>query len=860
MKNVTRISGVLFLAVNYSAHAEYRFNPAFLASDPSAIADLGHLQSGGDVAPGKYKVDVYVNGSFVSSMPITFVSLKNKSTDQEEIKPVFSVAQLALLGIRTNTIEAFKQKESSDIVSVEEGIPSSKVTFDLRSLRVDLSIPQIVMRNDARGYIPPEQWDQGINALLLNYNLTGNKDWYDSGAAQSNFLSLQSGLNLGAWRLRDSTTWNRNEYTSGESQSKWEHISTYVERDIESLKGELTAGDTSTRGDIFDSYPLRGVKVESDENMLPDSLRGFAPTIKGIARGNAKVTIRQNNYLVYQTYVPGGAFEINDLFPTSSSGDLQVTVTESDGSTHTFTVPYSSVPGLQREGHITYSVSAGKYHSGNDTQDDPDVAQATFMWGLGLGYTFYGGTQMSDNYQSVAVGVGKNLGVLGALSADLTSANSTLSDGSKHSGQSVRFLYAKSLNELGTTFNITGYRYSTEGFYTLADTTYKDMSGYNSSDDDSLDDTGDKNDEPDYANYYDLWYTKKGKLQMSINQSIGGWGSFYISGTEQTYWHTDNKDTYFQAGYSSSFNDVTYSINYNYNKYMSQPVADQIVSMNVSVPIGKWLMHGDNSGSHVNNAYLTSNTSTDHDGRTTQSTGISGTLLDEGNLNYNVQQGYTNQGEGLNGNANLSYNGAYNNMTVGYSYDHDSHQVNYGLAGGVILHRNGITFGQPLGDTNILVAAPGAVGVGLENNRGVKTDWRGYAIVPYASTYRLNRVALNTQSLDTHTDIESSVVNVVPTPGAVVRARFTAHTGERVLMTLLHGNRPVPFGAMVTGGGRKEAAIVGDDGQVYLPGLVDSGSLLAQWGSSKDDQCVITYEIPEAKVEEPIVRMNGQCQ
>lgn len=859
-KTIIRVGGALFFCINYAAYAEYHFNPAFLALDPSTVADLNHFQSGTDMAPGKYKVDVYVNGSFSATRPVVFLSKKNES--EEELKPIFTIEQLFSLGVRTDTLPALKGKKTSDTVSLEDNIPDAKATADLSNLRLDLSIPQIAMRNDARGYIPPEQWDQGINALLLNYNLTGNKDWYNTGSAKSNFLSLQSGLNLGPWRLRDNSSWSRNEYTSGRSQSEWQHISTYVERNIETLKGELTAGDTSTRGDVFDSYPLRGVKVESDENMLPDSQRGFAPTIRGIARGNAKVTVRQNNYVLYQTYVSAGAFEINDLFPTSSSGDLQVTITESDGSTRTFTVPYSSVPGLQREGHVTYALSAGKYHSGSDTQDDPEVAQGTFFWGLGSGYTLFSGVQASDNYKSLAVGMGKNLGTLGAISVDLTSADSTLTDGSSHSGQSVRFLYAKSLNEMGTTFNLTGYRYSTQGYYTLSDTTYKMMSGYNSPDDDSLNDRNDDDDEPDYANYYNLWYTKKGKLQLSINQSLGQWGSFYLSGSEQSYWHTDKTDRYYQAGFSSSVGDVSYSVNYSYNRYMSQPDTDQVVSLNFSLPIGKWLSNssGDINRNNSNNAYLTYNNSMGHDGRTTQTAGISGTMLDDGNLDYSVQQGYVNQGEGASGSASLGYRGTYNNLNLGYNYSADSHQVNYGIAGGVVVHRNGITLSQPLGDTNILVAAPGAAGVALENNTGVKTDWRGYAVIPYASTYRMNRVALNTRTLNKHTDLESSVVNVVPTPGAMVRAEFMPHSGERVLMTLLRAGKPVPFGAMVSGGGNDEAAIVGDDGLVYLPGLGHSGKLLAQWGGAKDQQCTVDFHIPEQKEEESVVRMGGQCK
>lgn len=109
--------------------------------------------------------------------------------------------------------------------------------------------------------------------------------------------------------------------------------------------------------------------------MLPDSLKGFAPTVRGIAKSNARVTIKQNGYVIYQTYVSPGAFAINDLYPTSSSGDLQVTVKESDGSENTFTVPYSAVPLLQREGRLKYALTAGKYRSTNDDQDEVNFAR-----------------------------------------------------------------------------------------------------------------------------------------------------------------------------------------------------------------------------------------------------------------------------------------------------------------------------------------------------------------------------------------------------------------------------------------------------------------------------------------------------
>lgn len=37
-------------------------------------------------------------------------------------------------------------------------------------------------------------------------------------------------------------------------------------------------------GDIFDGVNFRGIQLASDDNMVPDSQRGYAPTIHGISR------------------------------------------------------------------------------------------------------------------------------------------------------------------------------------------------------------------------------------------------------------------------------------------------------------------------------------------------------------------------------------------------------------------------------------------------------------------------------------------------------------------------------------------------------------------------------------------------
>jgi outer membrane usher protein len=197
---------------------------------------------------------------------------------------------------------------------------------------------------------------------------------------------------------------------------------------------------------------------------------------------------------------------------------------------------------------------------------------------------------------------------------------------------------------------------------------------------------------------------------------------------------------------------------------------------------------------------------------------------------------------------------------VGYNTERDRRDLNWQLAGGVVGHEDGITLSQPLGDTNVLIKAPGASGVSIENQTGVKTDWRGYAVMPYATVYRYNRVALNTNSMGNSIDIENNVSSVVPTRGALVRASFDTRIGVRALITVTRAARPVPFGAVVRETQSGATSMVGDDGQIYLSGLPLAGELMIQWGNDAQSQCRAHYNLPDDSQEKNITLAEARCE
>lgn len=402
-----------------------------------------------------------------------------------------------------------------------------------------------------------------------------------------------------------------------------------------------------------------------------------------------------------------------------------------------------------------------------------------------------------------------------------------------------------------------GYRYSTSGFYTLSDTMYKHMDGYEFND-------GDDEDTPMWSRYYNLFYTKRGKLQVNISQQLGEYGSFYLSGSQQTYWHTDQQDRLLQFGYNTQIKDLSLGGSWNYSKSRGQPDADQVFALNFSLPLNLLLPRSNDSYTRKKNyAWMTSNTSIDNEGHITQNLGLTETLLDDGNLSYSVQQEYNSEGKTANGSASMDYKGAFADARVGYNYSDNGsqQQLNYALSGSLVAHSQGITLGQSLGETNVLIAAPGAENTRVANSTGLKTDWRGYTVVPYATSYRENRIALDAASLKRNVDLENAVVNVVPTKGALVLAEFNAHAGARVLMKTSKQGIPLRFGAIATlDGVQANSGIIDDDGSLYMAGLPAKGTISVRWGEAPDQICHINYELTEQQINSAITRMDAICR
>ncbi|MGC1003406.1 fimbrial biogenesis outer membrane usher protein [Pantoea agglomerans] len=833
---------VAFHAMRYTAAAEsdLHFNPAFLNGESASVADLSWVNTGSALPPGEYNINVYINKNYAFTGNVIFAV--DKSSGQEVTAACLTASQLDALGVDMTQAEGVSLPLAKQCYFLNTLFPGSSTDYEPQTLTLNITVPQSRMRNLPRGYVSPENWERGIHAGWLNYVINGSNNTYkgeNKTRDQQLFASLNSGINIGAWRLRDYTTWTKDT-------NELNHVQTWLQRDVPALGAQLYAGETYTSSQVFDSVGVRGLALKTDDNMLPASLSGYAPEVRGIARSNAIVTVRQNGNVIYQTSVSPGPFVLSDLYPTSSGGDLSVTIRESDGYETQFNVPFASVPNLVRSGQVKYALSAGKFQPVNN-QDAPTFAQGELFYGWRYGLTFYGGAQLSERYRGVAAGIGQNLGRLGAYSLDVTHAQSQLADDKRYTGDSVRLRYSKLLNDIGTRVNFYSLRYSTQGFYNLSDTAYKRMSGGRPEQVVEADGTVTTR----YENLYDLRMSRKARNQLQLSQPMDEYGSLSLSWDQQTYWHTSKTTQGIQFAWNTTFRTASLGVSFQRSTSLYDDSKDNILALSLSIPFGD----------PKNSTRARFSTTQGKSAGTTYSGGVSGYVPGKDELYYSVNQRYNAQKQ-YGGDAALQYKDHRGQYNLGYSYGRDARNLSYGISGGAVLHEDGLTLSQPLGNTNILIKAPGASEVTVLNHRSIKTDSRGYAVIPYATPYRVNRVGLDATTAGSDVELDNAIISKTPTDGALVRATITTQQGAKAMFVLRQNGKELPFGTVVALADSEVSSIVGDGGSIYLSGLPLKGTLNAVWGKDNAARCSVHYQLnkQDFNARTGLYSLEGACQ
>ncbi|MCL6239072.1 fimbrial biogenesis outer membrane usher protein [Acinetobacter sp. ANC 5033] len=814
---------------------EAEFDSAFLIGDAKKI-DVERFKFGNPILPGEYNLDVYVNGNWFGKHRIVFKALDNK----ENAFTCFSENSLIQYGVKPDAL-----KKTADALpnvapcqKIEQWIDDAYYEYDSSRLRIDISIPQIAMQKNAQGYVDPSVWDRGINAAFLSYNASAYKTFDRMQGRQERtnaFTSINAGANLAGWQFRHNGQWQwqdgdqSNNENPSESQSSYDAVSTYVQRAFPKYRAVLTLGDSYTNGEIFDSFGYRGVDISSDDRMLPNSMIGYAPRIRGNAKTNAKVEVRQQGQLIYQTTVAPGNFEINDLYPTGFGGELEVAILEASGEIQRFNVPYASVVQMLRPGMSRYSITAGQFRD-KDIDLDPWIVQAKYQRGLHNYITAFTGVQSAEDYTALTLGSAFATPV-GAISLDVTHSQADFKKRDSESGQSYRLSYSKLITPTNTNLTLAAYRYSTENFYKLRDALM-------------IQDLDDKSISSSHVG------KQRSEFQITLNQGLPDkWGNVYATGSWVDYWNRQETTRQYQIGYSNTYSSLTYGLSA--IKRVVEDTAtkrttnDTEYMLTLSLP---WTFKKNS----VNFNSITTQDST--------TIGMSGTVGDRFNYGTSVSDTY---GSNPSMNVNAQYRTNFATVGGSYSVSDQYQQAMLSARGNVVAHSKGVLFGPDQGQTMVLVYAPEAAGAKVNNATGLSINKSGYAVIPYVTPYRLNDITLDPQNMSTNVELEETSQRIAPYAGAISQVSFATKSGKAIY---IHGltseGKTLPFAAEAYSSQGENVGMVAQGSMVYLRTNQTADTVTIKWGDEDTEQCRIQYDVTKQAEDKNLtmITTEGVCQ
>ncbi|UDN38056.1 fimbria/pilus outer membrane usher protein [Proteus sp. NMG38-2] len=733
---------------------------------------------------GFYYSIIHINNRKKMAKLLYFKNIDNK------LIPCLSVNDFISLGIDADFYSI--KKEHQDIIPLIEYSIDFKYSFSNQKL--NLIIPQKALIKRENKIIDEKDWDNGITALFSQYSYSirhhQKKDLEQK-------LSLQTGLNLGTWRIRSQNSfyWNKNRY-----QSKLSSIYTY--RQINSFSALFYGGKFSPTTRILPTDKIIGFQLISNNLILSNTLYANKPIIEGIADTEAQVVIKQGDKVIYESTVPPGPFIINSL-PVLGSEKLSLEVKEADGRIKTSTHYFTSLPNQLNKGSYQYNFISGTLAKNSDKENSIFLL-SELSYGLSQRITSYSAIKKRDNYMNYLSGLSLDLGILGGLATDLSYENSK-------NKFKYQFRYQKKISK-------------TQAYFTSGISFYHYLDNFQKKD------------------------RVKINYSFSLSQNFSDLGYLSFQYHEKIY-KTTSKNFELGTSFSSSINKINYNIKYNFKKDRS--IFDHSFSLNLHIPLGNNSEHY-----HWFNNQIDYQNKKKHYINTTN---IGGALLNY-NLGYSVnyQHSYDEKRKFNRFSTNARYQNNYQFYTFNVNKVEDSYNYNVSINGGIVLHSNGITLTPRLGRTFALINTQGISGIKTSFSTKAKTDIFGNLILNNITPYRINNIKLNATTLPQQAETEVYSKNIIPTLGSVSKIIFPIKIGYRVIFK---STTPLPFASTVTtfdkNGNIISHGLVSENNIIFLSGITESGLVKVKWG--EDKQCQFNYEIDDNEKNITLIKKEINC-
>ncbi len=735
------------------------------------------------LSEGFHFVDVSLFDGQVSNMEIQFLDVG------QGVEPCFREEQLLELGVRL----PIQKKECFFVKEISE---DANFRYISSQSRIELNIPGIALaKTNIKLKTSPKLWSDGIYSAKLNYN-----SYLSIDDSKNAYLGFNGGASLADWRV----VGNGSVYYFDDG-FKANVGDFYLYTDVDKLFSEFRLGEINTASnmDVNSSIPITGISLQLSEQMFNPKWSDYSPVIRGrINSSSAKVTVMDEERIVYSKIYATGEFEINELDLSSIGNELKLIIEESDGSVRTRIIPYAKLPNMLKSGSYFYSASLGNYRGVVDNNNDT-ILSAQIQYGFSnvtSGVNFL----LADKYNFLELNNAFNLKDIGAFSVGLGSSNL-----GKNMGHYLQVSYAKYLKSTQTSIHFAGIEYRSKRFKTYLES-IKPL-----------------------QNVYQPKYT----FELSLNQKI--FDSMLYVGYRKNIYHQNNTPA--QNSLYASFNTMLGSANVGLNvtkdDYISgsssssfKKTTEMRFGINVSIPFFKSpntrFMNDFTSGSNVDPSNVA--TIFKHQNNTDSSFSVQ-SRLEDNSLSNSMS-------------ASINNRSRYGDFGIRGDWSKEQSRVNLSANGGIIAYEGGVLFTPQLGMTSAIVDfGLGAEGVKLNHDERSISNSQGVAVIPYVQPYVENIVNINTEN-SANVEIRRTPNSYVPRKGGIIYIKPDVLVGIRKIVSL---NSDVNYfgGAVYDEESNERVSYVGVDNTIYLPGIIKNS--LQRFYIGTDKKCIFEIDSKE---------------
>lgn len=811
----------LIMCGGYTNAETFNINALNLSADDNI--DLSYFEKN-SLSEGLYESDIILNDKkIIRGEKIKFIN------HDGTIEPCITAQLIKRFPLNEEAKEILLSAQENACINLFSLDKNVAIDFNDSEQVLSISIPQKYMASTYSSWVSPEMRDYGIAGLILDYTISDNHLIRKNEETRNQLYAFGNvGANFAQWRLRANYQYeNKLAGEDGRGSKKrnldWDQV--YAFRDIASLSAKLFAGEIFIKSDLFDSVRFKGVSMFTDESMMPPNLRGYAPQITGVAASNATVTLSQNGRIISQVKVPAGPFVIKDL-SQSIMGTIDVTVAEDNGKETKFQFTTTNIPFLTRKGQARYTLNLGQLSPKNGTHANDNFMTVESSVGVFNHTSVFGGivATSGNKYKAINLGIGQNIGILGAFSVDITQSYADTLLG-REKGKSYRINYAKDLPSIDGQLTLTGYRF--------ADRTFNSLSNFV---------------EQNFVDRQDIDTNKdKHVFSLSYAQQLRGMNaSANITASRKTYWN-GKQNNYFSVGLNKFFDEGVMkggNISLSLNQVRgANNKTDNQVYLSVSKPLST-------ESQNASISYFASYS----DSNKRYANNVNYSRHVDSNTNYNLtastQDGLS---EGM-VSTYVSHSADAGQVQVTGSLSDSMTSLSMTMSGSVTATQHGISAHRLTyrDQSRLVVDVPNAQGVMIENGHAT-TNSRGLATISNVPTYYNMEYKVDVNNLPDTVNIDDNVLASTLTDGAIGYAKMDADIGKSLItrIKLANGQYP-PLGSVVknnvTG---KVSGIIAESGIVYLTGLNMGDQLSVNWGDAQ--ACTFLADSLLAKSSDSIV-------